>query len=789
MSSKILVIVESPAKCKKIESYLGANYKVIASYGHLRGIDGLNSIDVTNKFFTKYTVSSEPRKLSQIEKIRTEIALSQEVILATDNDREGEAIAWHICELFGLSVTNTKRIVFREITETAITNAIKTPHNINMNLVHSQQSRQILDLLVGFIISPILWNCISKTHDSSLSAGRCQTPALRLIYDNYLDIKQCAGKFIYNITGYFTNLNLVFELNKQFETPLIVTQFLNECKTWNFIITTTPPKKTIRKSPDPLTTSGLQQLASNELHMAPKDTMKYAQQLYEGGYITYMRTDSLKYSQEFIDNAKNYIVSLYGEQYVSSVVDDLSIDSNNKQTNTNQNVKPQEAHEAIRPVNIHILLNTETDDKLHIKAVKLYELIWKRTLSSCMSSAQYNIITAKITAPLSSDFIYKTEQPIFLGWQITDKLTTTEQRTSVYQYIANLKQHATIKPKKIDAKFNVIDLKTHYSEAHLVRLLEDKGIGRPSTFAALIDKIQERKYVEKQNITGKTLEGIDFSLDAELQNITEINNKKEFGNEKNKLVIQPLGIIVIEFLINKFDEFFNYDYTKEMETDLDKIAQNEMEWYKLCEQCFNKLTNVTNNLKSNKTFNLKIDDTHNLIVGKYGPVIKCVTNDVVSFIPVKKDIDINKLQNVNEPKLLLVDIIDTNKSSKEKIIGKYKGKDLFIKNGKYGLYAQWDKETFALKGEFTFDTIENEYVNILKILDKDMLDPSKPIGFIRELNQYLSIRNGKYGDYIFYKKPRMKTPKFLKLNGFKEDYKKCDKNILLGWIKETHKVE
>ena len=307
-----LVIVESPAKCKKIESYLGPGYKVIASFGHLRTISGLESIDIENNFLTKYSVIQEELKLKQIEKIRSEIAKSDEVIIATDDDREGEAIGWHICDLFGLSITNTKRIIFHEITEPAIQSAISHPKRINMDIVQAQQSRQILDLLVGFTFSPILWNCISKKNDkkndkkdNSLSAGRCQTPALRLVYDNFLDIKASPGKLVYNTVGCFTNLNLLFDLNKQFSTNEEVAKFLEKCKTWDFLCSTTSPKKVIKKAPEPLTTSSLQQLASNELHMSPKETMKYAQQLYEGGYITYMRTDSKNIVRNLLIVLKN----------------------------------------------------------------------------------------------------------------------------------------------------------------------------------------------------------------------------------------------------------------------------------------------------------------------------------------------------------------------------------------------------------------------------------------------------------------------------------------------------
>jgi DNA topoisomerase-1 len=796
-----LVIVESPAKCKKIESYLGPGYKVIASFGHLRNISGLEAIDIKNEFKTTYSVIQEDLKLKQIEKIRSEISKSSEVIIATDDDREGEAIGWHICDLFGLSITNTKRIIFHEITETAIQSAIAHPKRINMNIVNAQQSRQILDLLVGFNISPILWNCVSKTHNASLSAGRCQTPALRLVYENYLDIKSSPGKIVYNTTGLFTNLNLTFELNKQFINADEVRDFLEKSKSWDFLCSTTSPKKVIKKAPEPLTTSSLQQLASNELHLSPKDTMKYAQQLYEAGYITYMRTDSKKYSNEFIDNVKKYIINAHGEKYISQNIDSLIVGN---KTDCEQSKKtiaqqkgipaPQEAHEAIRPVNINIkdLNIQDSTTELLAKSIKLYELIWKRTLETCMPSAQYNSVSAKITAPVDSEFVYKTEQPIFLGWQIVDlskKEKDEIENNKNYQYITTLKQNISMPPKKIDSKFTMHELKSHYTEARLVQLLEEKGIGRPSTFASLVDKIQERKYVEKQNITGKEIECIDFSLNNTL--ITEIIAKREFGNEKNKLVIQPLGIIVIEFLLSKFDAFFNYDYTKRMEDSLDLIANGKTNWVSLCDTCFNELTNIMKELNDLKKFSIEIDKEHTLIIGKHGPVVKCINSKdpkKVTFLAVKKTIDLEEIKKM--PNLSLDDVIDNTIGSKD-AIGKYKGQDLFIKKGKYGVYAQWGNETKSLKEEFSNTPIEQlEYIAVIRYLDKDtILDPSKPVGFVRELNKHISIRTGKYGDYIFYKKPRATKPEFLKLNGFDSDYKKCDKILILNWIKQTYNVE
>jgi DNA topoisomerase-1 len=778
-----LVIVESPAKCKKIESYLGPGYKVIASYGHFRTISGLDAIDIANGFTPKYSIIQEELKLKQIERIRAEIAKSTDVILATDDDREGEAISWHICDLFSLPIKTTKRIIFHEITETAIKMAILNPKRINMDLVYAQQSRQILDLLVGYNISPILWNCVSKTHDASLSAGRCQTPALRLVYDNYLDIKKSPGKMVFNTTGLFTTLNLMFDLNKQFTNNESVKDFLEKCKIFDFEYTSTSPKKTIKKPPEPLTTSTLQQLASNELHLSPKDTMKYAQQLYEGGYITYMRTDSKKYSVEFVDKAKAYIKSKYGEQYISQGINNLIVGSKKEEKDKKEREEPkiQEAHEAIRPVNIVTQLDI---DDLQPKAIKLYELIVKITLETCMPSAQFSSISATITAPLETKFIYKAELPIFLGWQILEKIKTDENNS--YQYLESLKQNISMKPKRIDSKFTLIELKSHYSEARLIQLLEEKGIGRPSTFASLIDKIQERKYVEKQTISGKEIESSDFALNE--NNITETKNKREFGNEKNKLVILPLGILVIEFLVEKFGTFFNYDYTKEMEDELDNIANGKKEWSSLCDTCNTNLTQLTSQLQDLKKFNIVIDEEHTLIIGKYGPVVKFVDKKDkknTSFLRVKQDLDLNQLKKKSN--ITLEDVIDVNNCDKN-AIGKYKGQDLFIKKGKYGVYAKWGNETKSLNEEFSLLPIEKiEYLDVLKFLEKDnLLDPTKPVGFLRDINDHISIRTGKFGDYIFYKKPRMKKPEFLKLNGFNGDYKKCDKELIINWIKQTY---
>ena len=820
VTRKYLVIVESPAKCVKIESILGSGYKCIASYGHLRSIQGLEAINIENGFAITYSVIQEDLKLKQIERIRKEIVEADEVILATDGDREGEGIAWHICQLFNLPVDTTQRIVFHEITESAILAAIKNPSIVDLNLVYAQQTRQVLDLLVGFTITPLLWNNISKNHTGSLSAGRCQTPALKLVYENYLDIRSAPGKLVYNVSGCFTNLNLVFELSKQLTNIEETRLFLEICASKNvkFICNKSPAKKSIRKAPEPLTTSTLQQLASNELHMSPKETMKCAQQLYEAGHITYMRTDSKKYSKEFLEKVKKYIIATYNEPYVSQTIDTLCSEylvkevkeKEEKEVNKTEVKEVKEAHEAIRPVSINAISNLEP--AVPPRAIKLYELIWTKTLESCMPSAQYSAISASIAIEPAKDepttqmvitdinFVHKAEQVVFNGWQIVSskcKANEVNEVNKAYNYFINLKSDTEMVPKKIEAKNFLKDLKQHFTEARLVQLLEEKGIGRPSTFASLIDKIEERKYVEKQNIEGQKVDCIDFLLD-DTRKITENPCIKEFGNEKGKLVIQPLGIIVIEFLIKHFNMFFDYSYTKEMENDLDLIATNKKQWTTLCDTCNKDLRKVIDGLTSLKKFEIQIDEYHSIIIGKHGPVIKKTIQNSnqnknkkpdVTFIPVKKGLDIKQLNGnqLNGKQLLLEDVMESLATTSNSL-GRYKCLDLFVKNGKYGPYAQWGSNMKSLK-ELDKPTDKMEYMEVVKFLDSDVLDPTKPVGLVRELSSNLSIRTGKFGDYIFYKRPRAKKAEFFKLNEFKSDYKTCDKELLLNWIKQMYKLD
>lgn len=804
-----LIIVESPAKCNKIESILGNGYKCISSFGHIRQLNGLQSIDINNNF--KPTFTNIDSKNQQISKLRKMIKDSYEVIIASDDDREGEAIGWHICDTFKLPIESTKRMIFHEITETAIKESIKNLTKLNMNLVYAQQARQILDILVGYKISPILWKQISQ-NKQSLSAGRCQTPALRLVYENQQDIDSSPGKKVYKTTGYFTKQNLPFILNYEYNEEDDMVDFLEESVNHDHIYECGKEKDVTKNSPLPLTTSSLQQLANNELKMSPKDTMRSCQILYENGYITYMRTDSRNYSKEFLDITKSFIDKKYGDEYcindlyslckndVSNEEKKQEKDKETKGKKTKKSDKKsdnnaQEAHEAIRPTKIDVDDLPINLKNITSKEIRLYKLIYRNTLESCMKPAKYVAITAMITAPFDKQYKYSCEQVVFPGWKI---VAGYEKETIEYKYLQTLKNKSKLNYNKVTSKVTMKELKTHYTEAKLVQLLEQKGIGRPSTFSALIDKIQERGYVLKTNIKGKKIKCVDFELED--TDLSEIETEREFGNENNKLVIQPIGIIVMKFLIEHFNDLFNYDYTKDMEDTLDLIAKGGKQWYELCNECLKQILNLSKDIdfvENKNTNKIKLDNNHTYMIGRYGPVIKYENGEDVKFLKVKEDIDIEKLKDGS---YILEDIIEKNNSGI--LLYQTGEKNVVLKKGKYGFYLEvGDKKKSININDILDNKVEEDElldnideININKQKVVKILDEKKTVdGLPRIIDDNMSIRNGKYGDYIFYKKQGWKKPQFLKLNGFVKQhginsYKTCDLSIIKEWVAETYKL-
>ena len=776
--SYTVVIVESPAKCKKIEGYLGPNYKCIASFGHIQELNGIKSIEIDNNFKPNFNLLES--KIQQINKIKTLLKNSKEVLIASDDDREGEAIGWHICQVFKLPLT-TKRIIFHEITKPALERAVSNPTTLNMNIIHAQQARQVLDLLVGYKISPILWKNISRNSKDGLSAGRCQTPALRLVYDNQKDIDDSPGKKVYNTTGYFTKMNLGFSLNHNFEiisfnstTNNTMEQFLEESVSFDHIYTCSKPKQTTKNPPTPFTTSSLQQKASSELNISPKDTMSICQKLYEAGFITYMRTDSTTFCLEFIEKASSFIKDKYGDTYLHTDVNRLSerkVEKPKKKSKKKEEKEnnTQEAHEAIRPTDVTM---EKIDDSFSSKEKRMYNLIWSVTVESCMSPALYNSISAKITAPMEKEYKYNSELVNFPGWKM---VRGYEKENPEYQFLQTLKNKAIVNYNKITAKVSVKDLKSHYTEAKLIQLLEEKGIGRPSTFSTLLEKIQERGYVKKDNIKGKKIKCVDYELvDDEL---AEMEDEREFGNEKNKLVIQPLGILVLEFLLKHYEKLFNYEYTKNMETDLDTIAKGDKIWHNLCRECLTDIDECSKDLDGGGDKQIiNIDDNHVYMIGKYGPVIKKGDKDNATFLNVKKDIDLEKLK---KGEYTLDDIVETK--SGNKVIGKYKGNEVILKKGKFGNYITWGENKKSLNN-IEKDVDELTMEDITKYIENtSAVNPS----MIREINENTSIRKGKFGNYIFYKTHNMSKPKFIKLNKFKGDYNSCPIKELEDYVSKN----
>ena len=760
-TGRTLLIVESPAKCQKIESYLGKDkYMCLASFGHIREIaDGLKSIDVDHDFAIKFAIMSS--KYAQVAKLRAAIADAAEVILATDDDREGEAIAWHLCQVFNLSVTTTKRIIFHEITEPALRAAVAAPRTIDMSIVLAQQARQVLDLVVGYKISPVLWTYVAHTN---LSAGRCQTPALRLIYENYKEIEASTATLVYTVSGIFTKLNLTFNLSREIESgEESLETFIRETAAApdaGFRATVGPSKKTTKAPPSPYSTSTLQQAASNDLHLSPKDTMSVAQKLYEQGYITYMRTDSKVYSADFIAKACDYIRKRFADDELIGNLSSVSSSSKKDAA-----AAAAAAHEAIRPTDIS---RTLLPQSCHPREHRLYSIIHRNTLESLMAPAICQTITMAISSPVAvvsgsgtptaCEYRYTAEQIIKPGWKLVAGGYDTEARE--YSYFASFASTAaaaaSVMPfKRIMTKCSLRNSKSHYTESGLVQLLEKMGIGRPSTFSSLIDKIQERGYVKLQDVRGKSLECREFTvsdnIDASLNPPSKRGGKyiesktevREIGGESRKLVIQPLGIIVIEFLLAHFAPLFEYEFTKNMENQLDEIATGGMVWHELCYKCWFEVAAQLRELKERGVIKeeIQIDDRHSYIMGKNGPVIRCrVTDDdgddgddgadadsdtSVSetthsaekkpkfiFKSVRPDLEYAKIQR-GEYSLAYMLGEDggagggglTSSSAPApisvagggRLMGQYQGQDVIIKSGKYGAYVTWGNTNLSLR--------------------------------------------------------------------------------------------
>ena len=730
---KTLLIVESPAKSKTIEKLLGNNYIVLSSYGHIRNLDSKNlGIDIDNNFEPNYKIMSS--RLKEIKKIQTTMKTVDRVLLASDEDREGEAIAWHCAQVFKLNINEKNRICFHEITKKALENAISNPRQINMNMVGSQQARRILDRIVGFKLSPLLWKYIAP----KLSAGRVQSAALKIITDKEKEIQNFIDHKEYKILGIF-NKKITASLNKTFEKEEDGLLFLNDCKTAIFKIKNIEKKKNEIRPPPPYITSTIQQDAGLRYGIPSKKIMSILQNLYEQGYITYHRTDSTLLSTDIQNEIKDYITKNYGTEYVHPRIYKSKIKC------------AQEAHEAIRPTHIDQIGLNDTFDELD---KKIYTLIWKRTVSSQMSSCLIEIYNVIISISNNENlFLSKTQKILFDGYRkIYEECAKEDDENELnndHFIIENIVINDILKYQKINCLEKYKNPPLRFQEASLVKNMEKVGIGRPSTYANTIEILIDRKYVEKKNINGIKIDTTHHIL--EKNNITQKIETILHGAEKKKMVPTQLGLLTIDFLIKHFENILNSNFTSQLEEKLDNIVNDSIVWnnvvkefYEDFEQYFLKLKDnkIDNNEK--KRFLGMNEEGKNVYtyIGKYGPVIQ---------IGEKKDSKYIKLDdnyNINDVKLE-----DLNKIQKYPMnIGVYKDHQIIIKKGIYGYYINYNNKNIKILEHIDAENISlHEAISCIEniVVDNDL---------IKKIDDYI-IKNGKYGPYIFYKKKFYPIPK------------------------------
>ncbi len=751
---KNLVIVESPAKAKTIEKFLGKDYKVLSSYGHIRDLKKKEfSIDTTN-FQPDYEIPAEKVKL--VKELKKEADKAETVWLASDEDREGEAISWHLYEVLGLNPDHTKRIVFHEITKNAILNAIKTPRNIDVNLVNAQQARRVLDRIVGFKISPILWKKVKP----ALSAGRVQSVAVRLIVEREREIQNFKSESSYRITATFLvpdsngqNAELKAELNTRFKTLDEAKAFLEKCKTANFTIDdiTTRP---LKKSPAaPFTTSTLQQEAARKLGFTVAQTMMVAQHLYEAGNITYMRTDSVNLSSLCINSSKEVISQLMGEKYL------------HPHQFSNHIKGAQEAHEAIRPTYMD---KQEAGNSTAEK--KLYNLIWKRTIASQMADAELEKTTVTLSVSgMKESFIATGEVVKFDGFLRVYKESYDDESPEQEKemLLPPLLKGQQLERKEITATERFTQHPLRYTEASLVRKLEELGIGRPSTYAPTISTIQQRGYVEKGDKQGN-----ERSYNIILLKNDKISSKSKtelIDNEKGKLLPTDIGTVVNDFLMQYFPQIMDYNFTANVEKEFDEVAEGEKKWNGMIKDFykdFEPLVEETSSLKMEHKVGERLLGTDPVSgkpvsakIGRYGPVIQIGSandDDKPKFAQMKKGESIETIT--------LEDALSLFKLPRN--LGEYEGKEIIIGEGRFGPYVRHDNKFISLpKGSDPMDISLEEAIELIEA--KKKAEKEKHIKAFDE-EPKMEILNGRYGPYIAfdgknYKIPKDKEPQKLEL--------------------------
>jgi DNA topoisomerase-1 len=748
-----LVIVESPAKCSKIQGFLGEGYTVKATMGHIRVLDeSLDALGMENNWTPTYV--ELPTKKDSIAALK-KAAKGKTVILATDDDREGEGIAWHVCFLLKLNPVTTQRIVFHEITKPAIQLAVSNPRCLDLHKVNAQQARAMLDLLVGFTISRVLWSRVAP----KLSAGRCQTPALRLVVDRDMEVDNHKASAFWTISGKWKYDTLLLEAQgiKEYkdekEASAVLEKVYNSTKS---TIQAIKESVSISNPPQPFITSTLQQEASSHHGLNPKTTMNAAQKLYEAGHITYMRTDNAILSEEAQTKIRSIIISKYGNDYVEN-----SVHSNKPKDNV------QAAHEAIRPT------HPETVPELEDNTQKIiYHLIWKRTLQSCMKPSLTNVrkTTITIDTDLSNTYIAEQSEVKFAGYKILDNIKITPMGKA-------LSINTILDWNSLQADEHYTKPKGRYTEASLIAELEKRGIGRPSTFASLVSTIIDRDYVEKTNEEGKTTNTKHYLLAPRIWPPSTKLETHKVGAEKNKLKSTSLGKSVSDFLHREYNDLFEYEFTSKMESELDNISHGTKEWKSILQETWDKYKeryNKTIISPSKASRERNLDEGYKVIMSRKGPLFVKTEADakpIFTQIPTEKTFETVTLEDAKTA------FTKADETKEGTLLGMYETKEIRKKKGPYGFYIQYDEIKLPAKIETLEQTIER-----IKVKQTQLADPAA--SYSRVVGDF-TIKRGPYGLYFY--KHALKKIRFVKFPASLDAEKVVEKDLQLLYSKPIKK--
>ena len=754
-----LVIVESPAKAKKIEEFLGKDFKVMSSYGHIRDLKK-KELSIDEKTMEpRYEIPEEKKKL--VTELKATAKQAKKIWLASDEDREGEAISWHLCEVLGLDEEKTSRIVFHEITKPAILDAIQHPRHLDMNLVNAQQARRVLDRIVGFKLSPVLWRKVKP----ALSAGRVQSVAVRLIVEREREIQKFKSEPYYRVNAVFALINenggaseVKAELDQRFKTHEEVEAFLEKCKDAKFSVEAVTKKPLKRTPAPPFTTSTLQQEAARKLGFTVSQTMMVAQRLYEGGRITYMRTDSVNLSTLCSNASKDEIIKVYGNEY------------SKPRTYHTSSKGAQEAHEAIRPT---YMSETSIDGTSQEK--RLYELIWKRTIASQMADAQIEKTTINIHIDNTTEkFVANGEVVVFDGFlkvyrESTDEDDNAEDSTHI---LPAMKEGDELQRREIIATEKFSLAPARYTEASLVKKLEDLGIGRPSTYAPTISTIQQREYVVKgdkqgveRNYTVDSLKGIK---------ITQKTKKEMAGSEKGKLLPTDIGIVVNDFLMANFPNIMDYNFTAHVEQRFDDIAEGKTEWIKWMKE-FDKgfepeVKEVMNARSEHKAGERELGNDPKsgrpvfVKIGRFGPVVQIGTADdkdkpQFAQLPADKSIET----------ITLEEALELFKLPRQ--VGEFEGTTVTIGAGRFGPYVLHNRKYVSIPKDI--DPMAITLEQAIELINEKRSNEQKRHIKTFEEDEKLELLNGRYGPYIAYDGKNYRIPKAKQENVEALTYDEC----------------